>query len=163
MTEPFRIRSARLPDDKAAILNFIIGLQHFEKTIEPDRRLDPNVAEESFAVVSERVARRNGCMLIAENAHGDALGWAAAYESANEIYVLPDERTYGYIAELYVDTASRGLGIGKALIAACETWGKERRLKVMIIGVLAGNSRADWVYQSAGFEHYATELRKYLR
>jgi ribosomal protein S18 acetylase RimI-like enzyme len=158
-----RIRVARLPDDKPAILGFIMGLQRFEKAIEPDRRIDPAVADEFYAVITERVARRNGCMLIAESANGKALGWAVAYESNNEIYVHADERTYGYIAELYVIEEARRQGIGGALIGACESWAKGRALKVMIIGALTRNEAAFAAYRSAGFTDYATELRKYLR
>jgi GNAT superfamily N-acetyltransferase len=57
----------------------------------------------------------------------------------------------------------RGQGVGRALIAACEDWGRERGLKVMMIGVLVRNPRAHAVYRDAGFADYATLLRKYLR
>jgi len=161
--EPFRIRAARLPEDKPAILRFILGMQHFEKAIEPDRRIDPAVEEESYAAITERVAKRNGRILIAESASGKALGWAAALEDEQEIYVLAEERTYGYIAELYVIEEARGQGVGRALIAACEDWARDRGLKVMLIGVLARNARAHAVYGGAGFDDYVTLLRKYLR
>ena len=49
------------------------------------------------------------------------------------------------------------------MIAACEEWVKERGLKVMIIGVLDGNTRARAVYDGAGFGSYVHLLRKYVR
>ena len=64
-TEPYRIRAARLPEDKPALLGFIMGLQLFENAIEPDRRIDASVAEEFYAVITDRIARKNGCILIA--------------------------------------------------------------------------------------------------
>src|SRR4051812_35889191 len=122
MSEPsFRIREARLPDDRPAILRFIAGLQNFEKQIEPDRRVDETVAEEFYAVVLDRLAKRHGAVFIAE-ADGVAVGWAQAHEEENAIYVMPEERRYGHIAELYVIDDRRGHGIGRALIAACEVW-----------------------------------------
>jgi GNAT superfamily N-acetyltransferase len=159
----FRIRKARLPDDKPTILSFIMRLQRFEQAFEPDRRLDSSVAEEFYAVLIERIARRNGRMMIAERAAREPLGWAAAWEDENEVYVHAEERTFGYIAELYVNEEARGRGIGKALIVACEDWARERGLKMMMIGVLAKNPGAHGVYRSAGFADYATILRKYLR
>lgn len=161
--EPYRIRHALLPDDKPALLGFIKGMQHFEKAIEPDRRVDDDVAEEFYANITDRVVKKNGRILIAERADGTAIGWAAAHEAENEVYVEAAERTFGYIAELYVVEDMRGQGIGRTLIAACEDWGRERGLKVMKIGVLVRNPRAHAVYRGAGFDDYVTMLRKYLR
>src|SRR5258705_1646464 len=127
-TNHFSIRPARLLQDKPVILGFIMGMQNFERAIEPDRRVDANVAEEFFSVITMRAAENNGCILIAETTHGKALGWAVAHESKNEVYVVADERTYGYISELYVIDEARGRGIGQALIAACEVWARERNL-----------------------------------
>ena len=158
-----RIRVARMPEDKPALLGFIMGMQHFERAIEPDRRVDPAVAEEFYVAITERIVKKNGRILIAESADGKALGWAAVCEDENEVYVHAEERTYGYIAELYVVEDARGRGFGRALIASCEDWARERGLKVMVIGVLARNPRAHAVYRGAGFADYATMLRKYLR
>lgn len=161
-TPLFRIRAARLPEDKPAILGFIMGLQRFERAIEPDRRVDPTVADEFYPLIVERVARRNGCILIAESPAGP-VGWATAYEDDNEIYVHADERTHGYIAELYVVEEARGQGAGRALLEGCENWARGRGLKAMIVGALAGNRRAERIYRDVGFEPYVTLLRKYLR
>jgi GNAT superfamily N-acetyltransferase len=163
MPAAFSIRTARLPDDKPAILGFIMGLQYFEKAIEPDRRIDDAVAEEFYADIVDRVVKKNGRILIAERTDGTAIGWAAVYEDKNEIYVEADERTLGYIAELYVVEEMRGRGVGRALIAACERWSKERGHKLLTIGALARNTRAQAVYRDSGFDDYATLLRKYLR
>ena len=165
MTEaaPFRVRAARLPEDKPAILGFFTGIQNFEKTIEADRRIDPDVAEDSYAAMIERVATKNGCILIAEATSGEAIGWAVGLEDEQEVYIVEEERTHGYIAELYVIENMRGRGVGRALIAACEDWARGRGLKVMMIGVLTRNTRAHAVYRGAGYEDQVTLLRKYLR
>lgn len=160
---PYRIRLARLPGDRLALLGFITGMQNFESAIETDRRTDPDVAEEFYSVITDRIAQKNGRILIAESDSGRALGWAASCEEESEVYIHADERTYGYIAELYVVEDMRGRGIGRALIAACEEWARERGLKAMMIGVLSRNARAHGVYRGAGFQDYVTMLRKYLR
>jgi GNAT superfamily N-acetyltransferase len=155
------IRSARLPDDKSAILSFIDGSQSFEHAIERDRRIDPSVAEEFFAIITARVAERDGAMLIAEE-DGRAVGWGVVYPEENDVYVVAGQRTYAYISELFVEERLRGRGIGRALMAACEAWARRRGLGVMMIGVLPGNTRADAIYRRAGYAPYALQLRKYL-
>ena len=113
-------------------------MQHFEKR---DRSRPPrsirDVAEEFYAAITERVAQEERphphCR---ERTSGEPLGWAAACEDESEVYIHAEERTYGYIAELYVVEDVRGRGVGRALIAACEDWARERGLKAMMIGVL---------------------------
>jgi GNAT superfamily N-acetyltransferase len=163
MSAPFHIRNARLPDDKPAFLGFIMDLQRFEHAIEPNRRVDDAVAEEYFASLAELASTKNGRILVAENGEGRTLGWAVAHEDESEVFVRADERINGYISELYVAEDMRGKGVGRALIAACEDWARERGLKVMMIGTLTRNTRAHAIYRDAGFTDYATWLRKYLR
>jgi len=157
----FHIREALLPEDKPACLSFIAGLQRYEHRFEPDRRIDAAVAEDYFAVLLKRVAEHQGRIFVAE-ADGETIGWAVFVVEQNAIYVVEDERTYGYIAELFVNEEARGRGIGQALIAACEAEGRAKGLKLMMIGVLAGNRRTASIYAQAGYSPYATELRKYL-
>jgi GNAT superfamily N-acetyltransferase len=108
------------------------------------------------------VHETNGIVLIAEDEAGHPIGWAAAHESEEEIYVVPEQRRMGYVAELYIVQQARGLGVGRSLIAACEVWARRRGLPLITIGVLAKNSHAFAIYESNGYEPYATLLRKYL-
>ena len=156
------IRPARLPQDKPAILSFIQGLQVFEHAIERDRRTDAVVAEEFYSEITSRVQKRVGQILIAED-EGRAVGWAVVYPEENDIYVDAMERTFAYISELFVLEDRRGNGVGRALIAECEKWARDRGIGVMMIGVLSGNARADVIYRRAGFAPYALQLRNYLR
>lgn len=158
----FRVRDAKLPEDKPAILDFIMGLQDFERRIEPDRRVDPAVGEEFYFVLLERIATQHGHVFIAEDRNGAAIGWAQVHEEMNQVYVVPEERRFAHIAELYVAESARGQGIGRALIAACEAWTRARGLRVITIGALAKNERAYDLYRDSGYHPYVTELRKYL-
>jgi GNAT superfamily N-acetyltransferase len=155
------IRSARLPEDKPVILAFIDGMQRFEHAIEPDRRIDPGVAEEFFTDIFARIADKMGVAFIAEEG-GEKLGWAAAYREQNDVYVRADEREFAHVSELYVVEAARGKGVGRALIAACEEWARGLPVKVLTISVLEGNKRAATIYRKAGFATYYVGLRKYL-
>lgn len=83
-------------------------------------------------------------------------------EIKGEAFVIPDERNFAYIFELFVIEGTRGTGVGRALIVACEEWARVKNYKSIQIGVLAGNTRAAKIYREAGYADYALELRKYL-
>ena len=157
----FRIRDGRLPDDEVIARSFIMDLQVFEKALEPDRRLDAGVAGESFVVLAARVAERQGRVFIAEDGSG-AIGWACCFTDENEIYVEPELRRFGLISELFVVESARGKGVGRALIAACESHFRTLKLRSMMIGVLAKNADARRAYLSAGFSPYSEQLQKIL-
>jgi GNAT superfamily N-acetyltransferase len=159
----FRIRDARLPEDVPVIHEFILDLQRFEHALETNRRLDTPVAADYFTALETKVQETGGTFLIAEDDAGRAIGWAAAHEDEQDIYIVPEERRIGYIAELYVVPDARGLGVGSSLIKACEAWARQRSLPVIMIGVLSKNSRALAVYRNNEYDPYAIFLRKSLR
>ena len=161
MGDGYIIRDLRLAEDKPACLSFIAGLQQYEHTFEPDRRVDAHVAEDYFAALMKRVAEQEGRVFVAE-VDGAAIGWAVLVIERNYVYVVEEQRTYGYIAELFVRKDARGRGIGQALIEACEGEARRRGLKLMMIGVLPANARAAATYARAGYSPYAMELWKYL-
>jgi len=48
MIEEFTIRDARWPEDEAAAVSFIDGLQNYEYRFEPNRRIDAQVGADYF-------------------------------------------------------------------------------------------------------------------
>jgi len=157
------IREADLARDRTAFLAFIMGSQHYEYAFEPNRRLDPPVAEEHLARMLSLLGERGGRIFVAADDADRAVGWGIVVEQEDDIYVVAEERRYAYIAELFVVEPLRGSGAGRALIAACEDWARARGLTVMQIGVLAGNVRAHDIYRRQGYADYGIQLRKYLR
>lgn len=155
------LRPARSPDDRAAILSFIDGSQAYEAAFEPNRRLDSAVAAEHLDSLLTQIAQHDGLHLIAEH-EGRAVGWAVARIIKLDLFVKAEDRTCGYISELFVVDDMRGRHIGRALIAACEDHFRALGLKSVMIGSLAGNARALGAYRSIGFADYAVELRKKL-
>jgi GNAT superfamily N-acetyltransferase len=83
-------------------------------------------------------------------------------EREMDVYVVEADRRVAYLQELYLVEAARGIGAGRALMAACEDWARAHKIPVMHIGVVAGNTRAHDIYKAAGFVDYAVDLRKYL-
>ena len=152
---------ARLSDDEAAILSFIIGLQDYEASFEPDRRRDPDFAADHWADLKARCAAHFGIFLVALEDESP-VGWAFAHDSPGHLFVIEPQRRHGNLAELYVVAQARGRGHGRALIAACEDWARGRGHKIMIVGVLANNARAIRSYEGAGFGPYTYVMRRYL-
>jgi len=135
----FRIRLADPKRDRTAMLSFIYGLQAFEHTMEPNRRLDATVAADHMGVLDKRLAERGGAMFLAEDDEAP-LGWAVVHETVDDLYVIESERRMAYIDELYLIERARRLGAGQALIASCEAWAKGRGIGVIMIGVLGNNT-----------------------
>jgi GNAT superfamily N-acetyltransferase len=153
------IRSARLPQDKPVLLDFIVGLQRFEAEFESDRRLDPAYAEDQFADLMKNLA--NGAIFLAEE-DGRALGWIMVYEQEGKPYVIEAERRQATICELFVAPQMRGKGVGQALLTAAEDWARTIGIRVIHIGHLSENTRASEVYDRAGYAPYVLLRRKRL-
>jgi ribosomal protein S18 acetylase RimI-like enzyme len=156
-----RIRDADLARDRAAFERFILGSNTYEGRFEPNRRLDPKAGADYLPDLLKRVADKQGRIFVAE-VDGAPVGWAVCHTSEHEVYVVEEERPYGYVAELFVEEAHRGLHIGRSLLNACEDYFRTLGLKFVFIGALAGNSRAVNAYRAAGFTDYAIEFKKRL-
>lgn len=153
------VRKARLPADKPAIVEFIMALQRYHSSLEPNRRFDAEMAEEHFAALMERAQR--GQVFIAEDA-GKPVGWTIVHEEETEIFICADERRFAYLAELYVVDDARGTGIAYELIDACEDWARKAGYNTMRIDLLTRNERAARAYAKAGYTPYSQEVRKRL-
>jgi Acetyltransferase (GNAT) family. len=153
------IRKARLPNDKPAILEFIIALQRYESFLEPNHLIDHAMAGEYFAYLLERTQK--GAIFMAEE-DGKPIGWAVVYEEQSEAFIRADERTYAYLAELYLTEEGRGTGSGQKLIHACENWAVENGYASMRIDLLSRNEGAFRAYAKAGYVPYCQEVKKRL-
>lgn len=155
------IRDADIARDKLALQRFILGSNTYEAQFESDRRLDAAVGEEFLPELVERAAAKQGRIFVAE--HADTiLGWAVCYVDEHETFVKPEERPYGYVAELFVEEAARGRHVGRTLLKSCEDHFRALGLKSVLIGALSPNTRAVNAYRAAGYTDYAINLRKLL-
>lgn len=155
------IREARLPNDKPAILDFIVALQRYESFLEPNRLIDYAMAEEYFATLLDRT-RKNGAIFIADDEAGRPLGWTVVYEEETEAFIRADERRFAYLAELFVAEQGRGTGAAQVLIRACEDWAVTHGYTTIRIDLLARNVRAARAYEKAGYVPYCQEVKKRL-
>jgi ribosomal protein S18 acetylase RimI-like enzyme len=155
------IRDADLSHDRATLERFILGSNTYEAQWESDRRLDAAVGADYLPVLIERVTQQQGRIFVAENA-GTLVGWTACYLEQHDAFVKDEERPFGYVAELFIDDAHRGLHIGRSLLKSCEDHFRALGVKSVLIGALAPNTRAVNAYLAAGFSDYAIEFRKRL-
>lgn len=80
------------------------------------------------------------------------------------LHVLVDTDFFGlrhaHISVVATMAAAQGTGVGQALIAYAEEWGRQRKLTLLTLNVFDGNSRARKVYERAGF---TPEILKYAK
>ena len=157
-----RIRDADVVADRAELERVAAALTDYERAFEPDRGIG---RESAAAQVDDmiRVARdKNGRIFVAETPDGTIIGWAVCQITENSVFVRAEERTYGYVNELYVDERARGTGAGHALMQACEAHFIANGVKISMLAALWDNAHAREFYARSGYQPYAVDLRKYL-
>ncbi|MDJ1158282.1 GNAT family N-acetyltransferase [Chelatococcus sp. SYSU_G07232] len=147
------------PEDRETVIGFVQALNMFEHGLSGDRCLDRASAEQTVAELEEGVAAARRVVLLAEIGGTPAgfLGWS---DEEDDVYVAEELRRYGYISDLYVDAAFRGGGVAQALLTEAEGLTRERGIKRLFVGVLAGNAAAEIAYARFGFSPYAATLMK---
>ena len=140
MAEPFRIRPAA-PDDGERVAAMCAALSAEEATGHASR-------------FTAEVFRRDGfgprpafACLLAE-VHGRALGYALYHDDYDTDRLCRSV----YLADLYVETAARGRGLGRSLMAAVAQAGRRRDAEVMMWTVLKTNLTARRFYAGVGKE-----------
>jgi ribosomal protein S18 acetylase RimI-like enzyme len=61
------------------------------------------------------------------------------------------QQTHAHIADLIVDAAAEGQGVGRALLSYAEEWALDHGFATLALSVFAQNTHARSVYQKAGF------------
>lgn len=156
-----RIRDADLKRDRETLQRFILGSNTYEAQWEADRRLDAAVGVDYLPELIERAAAKQGRLLVAEE-DGVVIGWAMCHVDGHETFVKPEDRPFGYVAELFIEERARGKHVGRRLLNACEDHFRALGLKSVLIGALSPNVRAVNAYRAAGYTDYAINLRKLL-
>jgi len=149
------------PADRATAIDLLQDLNVFENAITGDRLEHRRAAEESYERMMERIARRDGRLLLAA-AEGRVVGLMGFSIEEDQPFVREDLRRYGHVTDLIVHADWRGRGVGRALLDEAERLTRARGLKRLGIGVLAGNEGALRAYQAFGFEDYVRLLVKEL-
>jgi GNAT superfamily N-acetyltransferase len=137
---PFRIRPAT-PADGERVAAMCAALSAEEATGNPSRFTAGAFRRDGFG------PRPAFACLIAE-LNGQALGYALYHDDYDTDRLCRSV----YLADLYVETAARGRGIGRALMAAVAQAGRRHDARGMMWSVLKTNLAARGFYAAIGEE-----------
>jgi GNAT superfamily N-acetyltransferase len=160
MSANIRLRTAASAD-RDALVDLIRTLNVYEAAITGDRLVTQAAAERYYFGLIERVAKQEGRLLVAE-ADRRVIGMLGLIVQEDQVFVREDVRRHGYVCDLVVDEAWRGKGIGRLLLAEAERCTREKGVKRLVIGVMAGNDGAERLYAELGFSVYAKAMMKPL-
>jgi ribosomal protein S18 acetylase RimI-like enzyme len=107
---------------------------------------------DSFAAA----ARRDGTVLVAVDETG--IAGVIAVSTSRHFTGEAD----GYIGELAVDSRAVRRGIGRALIAAADTWAADRGLQNLTLHTGIANTTARDFYAALGFQEEEVRLTRAL-
>ncbi|WP_336290411.1 GNAT family N-acetyltransferase [Aeromonas dhakensis] len=142
------IRKAREQDIDAILeLNRQIGEIHFAQA--PQVFCPPSPEERAFLLAA--IAAEGRLFCVAEQ-EGSVAGFLTARIDINETIPFLSKDPICRIGTLVVDEGQRSRGIGKALIAHCDEWGKAQGASQLRLEVMAFNERAKALYERLGFK-----------
>lgn len=149
------------PEDADQVTGCIIELQDYERAI--DRRVLPGEDVEGWYLghLLKACAEQDGTLFVAEDG-GRVVGFAAVQRKVPNGDADESHYEFALISDLGVNRSHRGRGIGRALIAACESFVRERDVRWLRIAVLGKNALARGLYERCGFEDRQVVLEKTL-
>jgi GNAT superfamily N-acetyltransferase len=141
---PLAIRPA-VGADQAAILFLADRLAAFG----PTTRSPAEVAERERRALAVALARPSigSAVLVAEN---QELGLAGVLLLESRRDYFTDEQ-HGHVAILAVAREAEGRGVGRALLAAAEEWGRAEGFRRLTLSVFTDNLRARDLYARQGW------------
>ncbi len=100
---------------------------------------------------------QNTMVFVAEGEQGELLGFASV--SHNTHFTGEKQASIG---ELATSEAAEGRGVGKALVQACEQWGRKQGYRILSLATGAANARALGFYHHLGYLDEDVKLVKLL-
>ena len=156
-----KIREFIKDKDYPQVRQFTIDLQDFERRLDPRMPTGESIADQYMANMFKECEKYSGRIFVAEIEQE-----LAGYLTVLCRYVSKDiedgPREFGYVTDLFISANHRGMGIGKALLTRGEKAVQDESNYELMIGVLAQNTAAKTLYQSAGYQEFAITLEKKL-
>ncbi|BBT65992.1 GNAT family N-acetyltransferase [Aeromonas caviae] len=142
------IRKATEQDiDAILALNRQIGQLHFEQV--PEVFCPPSPEDRAFLLGAIADEARLFCVAVVA---GKVAGFLTARIDLNESVPFLSKLPVCRITTVVVDEGQRSRGIGRALIAHGDQWGKARGASQLRLEVMAFNERARALYEQLGFK-----------
>ena len=100
------------------------------------------------AFIGERMRAGESTVLLAEDAHGEAIGFCQLYPSFCSVAAAPIHVLY----DLFVGPEARGTGAGRALMQAAQDFAAAAGSARMDLTTARDNSRAQALYEACGWQ-----------
>jgi ribosomal protein S18 acetylase RimI-like enzyme len=161
--QPAFIVRAGAAADWPALGKAVADLQDFERDL-VGYPLAPGAAvwRDYLAHLRARLGAGDGLFLVAE-ADGKVVGVLVGFvQQGGDRLVDPAFDRSAYLCDLFVASAWRRRGVGRALVEAFEAAMRANGLSWMSVCVKSRNATARAAYRALGFEEYETILTKPL-
>ncbi len=109
-------------------------------------------ATEMAARLARLLARTDGTVLVAEQPGKRVIGWT----HVAQVEIL-EYGTRAEILGLVVDVSSRRSGAGRRLVAAAETWARDRGLRQIAVRSNITRAESHPFYERLGYERWKTQ------
>jgi ribosomal protein S18 acetylase RimI-like enzyme len=140
----------------------LIALQEYECALH-EGRLDATASADPYLIwMLREIVEHDGLCLVASQGDsfiGFIAGWIEREENPAETL---DSTTFGYISDICLLPAWRGLGFSKPLLLAMERYFAGKTVRRLRISALAANQPALAAYRSVGYQPYEVTLEKVL-
>jgi GNAT superfamily N-acetyltransferase len=142
---PFTLRPASSADAEALARLIVAAFSSYPDPLDPPS----SALKETPEAIRARLA----------GGHGAAIAWVGG-RGVGCVTYTPEDEDVLYVGRLAVDSAWRGRGVARALIAHAETEARRRGLRTLRVRVrvpLVGNQR---LFRSCGFVEIARECHE---
>ena len=147
--------------DLQAVRHCFIELQEVERYLDPRMPQGEDVADTYLDLMFQRCREFAGVVLVAETDQA-VVGFVSIWTRYRSSEPEDDPSEHGFISDLVVLAAYRGLGIGRRLLRAAEARAREAGARTICLSVKAGNAGARSLYAAEGFEDAEIFLEKAL-
>ena len=107
----------------------------------------PSNLEQSRAFIAERMAAGESAIFLAQDEHGEALGFVQLYPTFSSI----DAHRTWLLSDLFTTPAARGRGVGRLLMNTARAFALETGAKGLVLETATDNYTAQGLYESLGY------------
>ncbi len=107
----------------------------------------PSNLAQSCAFIAERMAAGESAIFLAQDEHGEALGFVQLYPTFSSI----DAHRTWLLSDLFTTPAARGRGVGRLLMNTARAFALETGAKGLVLETATDNVTAQGLYESLGY------------
>jgi len=107
----------------------------------------PSNLEQSRTFIAERMAGDESAIFLAQDEHGEALGFVQLYPTFSSI----DAHRTWLLSDLFTTPAARGRGVGRLLMNTARDFALASGAKGLVLETATDNLTAQGLYESLGY------------